>query len=90
MKCIYFLLCRALLVYCLKHYKGDDKIKSFIWDLITPTKEGQEETLLNHSGQYFTINTHFNVMKTVRKNKGVKEMNDIISKGIQFSQTKTD
>ncbi|XP_074525320.1 chromodomain-helicase-DNA-binding protein 6 isoform X2 [Halichoeres trimaculatus] len=43
-------ICRALLVYCLKHYKGDDKIKSFIWDLITPTKEGQDQTLLNHSG----------------------------------------
>uniref|UniRef100_H3DJD5 Chromodomain helicase DNA binding protein 6 n=1 Tax=Tetraodon nigroviridis TaxID=99883 RepID=H3DJD5_TETNG len=44
------LICRALLVYCLRHYKGDDKIKSFIWDLISPTKEGQDQTLLNHSG----------------------------------------
>ncbi|KAM9361231.1 chromodomain-helicase-DNA-binding protein 6 [Symphorus nematophorus] len=43
-------ICRALLVYCLRHYKGDDKIKSFIWDLITPSKEGQDQTLLNHSG----------------------------------------
>uniref|UniRef100_A0A8C6UFG1 DNA helicase n=1 Tax=Neogobius melanostomus TaxID=47308 RepID=A0A8C6UFG1_9GOBI len=44
-------ICRALLVYCLRHYKGDDKIKSFIWDLIAPTKDGQEDqTLLNHSG----------------------------------------
>uniref|UniRef100_A0A8C5HD88 Chromodomain-helicase-DNA-binding protein 6-like n=1 Tax=Gouania willdenowi TaxID=441366 RepID=A0A8C5HD88_GOUWI len=43
-------ICRALLVYCLKHYKGDDKIKSFIWDLIAPTKEGQDTALLNHSG----------------------------------------
>ncbi|XP_075938173.1 chromodomain-helicase-DNA-binding protein 6 isoform X1 [Anarhichas minor] len=43
-------ICRALLVYCLRHYKGDDKIKSFIWDLITPTKEGQDQDLLNHSG----------------------------------------
>ncbi|KAM6927303.1 LOW QUALITY PROTEIN: chromodomain-helicase-DNA-binding protein 6 [Xenentodon cancila] len=43
-------ICRALLVYCLKHYKGDDKIKSFIWDLITPSKEGQDQALLNHSG----------------------------------------
>ncbi|KAK7915970.1 hypothetical protein WMY93_011731 [Mugilogobius chulae] len=43
-------ICRALLVYCLKHYKGDDKIKSFIWDLIAPTKDGQEDQiLLNHS-----------------------------------------
>uniref|UniRef100_A0A8D3D6S6 Chromodomain helicase DNA binding protein 6 n=1 Tax=Scophthalmus maximus TaxID=52904 RepID=A0A8D3D6S6_SCOMX len=43
-------ICRALLVYCLRHYKGDDKIKSFIWDLITPTAEGQDQALLNHSG----------------------------------------
>ncbi|XP_028263102.1 chromodomain-helicase-DNA-binding protein 6 isoform X2 [Parambassis ranga] len=43
-------ICRALLVYCLKHYKGDDKIKSFIWDLISPTKEGDDQALLNHSG----------------------------------------
>uniref|UniRef100_A0A667XWZ7 Chromodomain helicase DNA binding protein 6 n=1 Tax=Myripristis murdjan TaxID=586833 RepID=A0A667XWZ7_9TELE len=44
------IVCRALLVYCLRHYKGDDKIKSFIWDLITPSKEGQDQALLNHSG----------------------------------------
>ncbi|XP_056157872.1 chromodomain-helicase-DNA-binding protein 6 [Lampris incognitus] len=44
------MVCRALLVYCLRHYKGDDKIKSFIWDLITPSKEGQDQALVNHSG----------------------------------------
>nr|XP_030144488.3 chromodomain-helicase-DNA-binding protein 6 isoform X5 [Taeniopygia guttata] len=44
------MICRALLVYCVKHYKGDDKIKSFIWDLITPTKDGQNQALQNHSG----------------------------------------
>ncbi|XP_062400632.1 chromodomain-helicase-DNA-binding protein 6 isoform X4 [Sardina pilchardus] len=44
------LMCRALLVYCVRHYKGDEKIKSFIWDLITPTKDGQNEALQNHSG----------------------------------------
>uniref|UniRef100_A0A671KD87 Chromodomain-helicase-DNA-binding protein 6-like n=1 Tax=Sinocyclocheilus anshuiensis TaxID=1608454 RepID=A0A671KD87_9TELE len=43
-------LCRALLVYCVCHYKGDDKIKSFIWDLITPTKDGHNQALQNHSG----------------------------------------
>ncbi|XP_032898001.1 chromodomain-helicase-DNA-binding protein 6-like isoform X2 [Amblyraja radiata] len=43
-------VCRTLLVYCLKHYKGDEKIKSFIWDLITPTKDGQNQALHNHSG----------------------------------------
>ncbi|XP_056607455.1 chromodomain-helicase-DNA-binding protein 6 isoform X3 [Triplophysa dalaica] len=44
------ILCRALLVYCVRHYKGDDKIKSFIWDLITPTKDGHNQALQNHSG----------------------------------------
>ncbi|KAJ8279766.1 hypothetical protein COCON_G00068320 [Conger conger] len=43
-------ICRALLVYCLHHYKGDENIKSFIWDLITPTEDGQTRALLNHSG----------------------------------------
>ncbi|XP_010210882.1 PREDICTED: chromodomain-helicase-DNA-binding protein 6 [Tinamus guttatus] len=43
------MICRALLVYCVKHYKGDEKIKSFIWDLITPTKDGQNQALQNHS-----------------------------------------
>ncbi|MCJ8729281.1 hypothetical protein PDJAM_G00104320 [Pangasius djambal] len=43
-------LCRALLAYCVRHYKGDDKIKSFIWDLITPTKDGHNQALHNHSG----------------------------------------
>lgn len=45
------MICRALLVYCVKHYKGDEKIKSFIWELITPTKDGQAQTLQNHSGE---------------------------------------
>ncbi|XP_029110966.1 chromodomain-helicase-DNA-binding protein 7 isoform X2 [Scleropages formosus] len=43
-------ICRALLVYCLHHYRGDENIKSFIWDLITPTEDGQTRALLNHSG----------------------------------------
>ncbi|KAG7326696.1 hypothetical protein KOW79_010097 [Hemibagrus wyckioides] len=43
-------LCRALLAYCVRHYRGDDKIKSFIWDLITPTKDGHNQALQNHSG----------------------------------------
>ncbi|MGH0144173.1 UNVERIFIED_CONTAM: hypothetical protein FKN15_040425 [Acipenser sinensis] len=42
-------ICRAVLVYCLNHYKGDENIKSFIWDLITPTEDGQTRALQNHS-----------------------------------------
>ncbi|XP_036375411.1 chromodomain-helicase-DNA-binding protein 7-like [Megalops cyprinoides] len=43
-------ICRALLVYCVQHYRGDESIKSFIWELITPTEDGQTRDLLNHSG----------------------------------------
>uniref|UniRef100_A0A4X2L8X7 Uncharacterized protein n=1 Tax=Vombatus ursinus TaxID=29139 RepID=A0A4X2L8X7_VOMUR len=43
-------ICRTILVYCLHHYKGDENIKSFIWDLITPTADGQTRALVNHSG----------------------------------------
>ncbi|XP_029435998.1 chromodomain-helicase-DNA-binding protein 8 isoform X2 [Rhinatrema bivittatum] len=43
-------ICRAILVYCLLHYRGDDKIKSFIWDLITPAENGKTKQLQNHTG----------------------------------------
>lgn len=44
-------ICRALLAYCLLHYRGDENIKSFIWDLITPSEDGTTKTLTNHSGK---------------------------------------
>uniref|UniRef100_A0A665X937 Chromodomain helicase DNA binding protein 8 n=1 Tax=Echeneis naucrates TaxID=173247 RepID=A0A665X937_ECHNA len=44
-------ICRVILVFCLLHYRGDENIKSFIWELITPPENGREPTtLLNHSG----------------------------------------
>ncbi|KAM4808492.1 chromodomain-helicase-DNA-binding protein 8 [Rhinophrynus dorsalis] len=43
-------ICRAILVYCLLHYRGDENIKSFIWDLITPAENGKTKQLQNHSG----------------------------------------
>uniref|UniRef100_A0A3B3WQN2 Uncharacterized protein n=1 Tax=Poecilia mexicana TaxID=48701 RepID=A0A3B3WQN2_9TELE len=43
-------ICRVILVFCLMHYRGDENIKSFIWELITPPENGREpQTLLNHS-----------------------------------------
>uniref|UniRef100_A0A3B4UG13 Chromodomain helicase DNA binding protein 8 n=1 Tax=Seriola dumerili TaxID=41447 RepID=A0A3B4UG13_SERDU len=43
-------ICRVILVFCLLHYRGDENIKSFIWELITPPENGREPTtLLNHS-----------------------------------------
>ncbi|KAG9341958.1 hypothetical protein JZ751_018275 [Albula glossodonta] len=44
------MICRALLAYCLVHYRGDDKIKSFMWDLIAPTEDGRTKELQNHLG----------------------------------------
>ena len=38
--------CRITILYCLNTYKGDEKIKSFIWELITPG----EKVAKNHSG----------------------------------------
>lgn len=46
-------ICRTILVYCLNHYRGDENIKSFIWDLITPTEDGQTRALVNHSGTLY-------------------------------------
>ncbi|KAJ8011779.1 hypothetical protein DPEC_G00061800 [Dallia pectoralis] len=44
-------ICRVILVFCLLHYRGDENIKSFIWELITPPENGREpHSLLNHSG----------------------------------------
>ncbi|KAJ6650068.1 Chromodomain-helicase-DNA-binding protein 7, partial [Pseudolycoriella hygida] len=42
---------RIILLYCLQVYRGDEKIKNFIWDLITPTESGEENKISrNHSG----------------------------------------
>uniref|UniRef100_S4RN91 Chromodomain helicase DNA binding protein 9 n=1 Tax=Petromyzon marinus TaxID=7757 RepID=S4RN91_PETMA len=44
------LICRVSMAYCLLHYRGDERIKGFMWDLITPSHDGQARTLQNHSG----------------------------------------
>lgn len=50
-------ICRVILVFCLLHYRGDENIKSFIWELITPPENGREpQTLLNHSGTWMHTN----------------------------------
>lgn len=39
------------LLYCLQVYKGDEKIKTFIWDLITPSETGEANVIArDHSG----------------------------------------
>ena len=52
-------ICRVILVFCLLHYRGDENIKSFIWELITPAENGREpQTLLNHSGKRTCVHAH--------------------------------
>jgi hypothetical protein len=39
------------LLYCVNTYRGDEKIKSFIWDLITPPEHAKElEAAKNNTG----------------------------------------
>lgn len=39
------------LLYCLQVYRGDEKIKNFIWDLISPNESGETNIISrNHSG----------------------------------------
>lgn len=33
---------RVILLYCLRYFRGDEKIRSFIWDLITPVENGEK------------------------------------------------
>lgn len=43
--------CRMIVLYCLNAYRGDEKIKQFIWDLITPQEfGGSQRVSKNHSG----------------------------------------
>ncbi|PIK42088.1 putative chromodomain-helicase-DNA-binding protein 8, partial [Apostichopus japonicus] len=41
---------RTMLIYCLQHYKGDENIKSFIWDLVTPAQDGAPKDFKQHKG----------------------------------------
>ena len=43
---------RMTLLYCVNTYKGDDKIKSFVWDLITPPEHSGSgnKVVKNHAG----------------------------------------
>ncbi|ESN89899.1 hypothetical protein HELRODRAFT_116695 [Helobdella robusta] len=41
---------RAMLMFSLYHYEGDEKIKKFIFDLISPSEDGLEKDYKNHSG----------------------------------------
>lgn len=41
---------RMILLFCIRYYRGDDKIKGFIFDLIAPTSDGKTRIHHNHIG----------------------------------------
>ena len=41
---------RMILLFCIRYYRGDDKIKGFIFDLIAPTSDGKTRIHPNHIG----------------------------------------
>ncbi|XP_042238022.1 chromodomain-helicase-DNA-binding protein 7-like isoform X2 [Homarus americanus] len=41
---------RMILLFCIRFYRGDDKIKGFIFDLIAPTCDGKTRIHHNHIG----------------------------------------
>lgn len=78
-------ICRVILVFCLLHYRGDENIKSFIWELITPPENGREpQTLLNHSGKELHTDTAWNIFKIKQ------EEWDFVKKDVALFETSVD
>lgn len=50
-------MCRTVLLFCLRQYHGDEKIKEFIWQLITPPEEGgkTKDDIRTHQGKLQSI-----------------------------------
>uniref|UniRef100_A0A0C9QNG6 Chd7_2 protein n=1 Tax=Fopius arisanus TaxID=64838 RepID=A0A0C9QNG6_9HYME len=57
---------RVILLYCLRYYRGDEKIRSFIWDLITPLENGEKIKTI-------TINQANRNSRNKKKNSRVRE-----------------
>ena len=65
-------VCPPQLLYCLKCYKGDEKIKNFIWDLIAPLTEGEDAaTFRNHSGLHNLVPRGRNAKGELNGRRGV-------------------
>lgn len=70
---------RAMLVFSLQHYDGDDRIKKFIFDLISPSEDGLEKDYKNHTGLSAPV---------PRGRKGKKVKKDVVKKA-QFDEDLT-
>ncbi|XP_053604849.1 chromodomain-helicase-DNA-binding protein 8 isoform X2 [Plodia interpunctella] len=66
---------RVIVLYCLRHYKGDEKIRNFIWDLIEPCENGEVTISRNHSGLHNPVPRGRNAKKK-NKPKDVPKLSD--------------
>ncbi|CAB3231113.1 unnamed protein product [Arctia plantaginis] len=67
---------RIIVLYCLRHYKGDEKIRNFIWDLIEPCENGEVTISRNHSGLHNPVPRGRNAKKKNRP-KDLPKPNDL-------------
>ncbi|XP_075992221.1 chromodomain helicase DNA binding protein kismet [Anticarsia gemmatalis] len=67
---------RVIVLYCLRHYKGDEKIRNFIWDLIEPCENGEVTISRNHSGLHNPVPRGRNAKKKNRP-KDLPKPNDL-------------
>lgn len=67
---------RIIVLYCLRHYKGDEKIRNFIWDLIEPCENGEVTISRNHSGLHNPVPRGRNAKKKNRP-KDIPKANDV-------------
>ncbi|XP_068621168.1 chromodomain-helicase-DNA-binding protein 7 isoform X2 [Battus philenor] len=67
---------RIIVLYCLRHYKGDEKIRNFIWDLIEPCENGEVTISRNHSGLHNPVPRGRNAKKKNRL-KDIPKLNDL-------------
>ncbi|XP_038070305.1 chromodomain-helicase-DNA-binding protein 8-like isoform X2 [Patiria miniata] len=68
---------RTMLIFCLKFYKGDENIKSFIWDLVTPAPDGSVKDYRNHKGLSAPV-------PRGRKSKKPKKEEDVVPAILEY------
>lgn len=68
------------LLYCLQVYKGDEKIKNFIWDLITPTEDGEVQKISrDHSGLHNLVPRGRNAKGMVKDTNTHSNCTDVVN-----------
>lgn len=75
---------RTMLIYCLQHYKGDENIKSFIWDLVTPGQDGTPKDVKQHKGLSVLV------PRGGRKSKKPKKEEPVVPCILEFDFTNKD